>query len=159
MFSKSKTPRAEAGRKTEPSPPSIISRGLEITGDMTTDGEVHVDGRVVGDIKCGKLIVGTGASVEGEVRASHVDIRGQVSGRIHGEVVTLARTARVVGDIWHTSLAMEAGAHLEGQVRKSDGKGMMDEPLKAILRSKPDQEPVPTVKPVSIDGDRVASAS
>ena len=54
---------------------------------------------------------------------------------------------------------MEAGAHLEGQVRKADGKGMMDEPLKAILRAKPDQEPAPTVKPVSIDGDRVASAS
>ena len=159
MFSKSKTPRAEAGRRTEPSPPSIISRGLEVTGNLTTDGEVHVDGRIVGDIKCGKLIVGTGASVEGEIRAKEVDIRGQISGRIHGDTVNLARTARVVGDIWHNSLAMEAGAHLEGQVRKSDGKGMMDEPLKAILRPKQDKDSPSVVKPVSIDGDRVASAS
>lgn len=161
MFSKSKTPRAEAGRRTEPSPPSIISRGLEVTGDMVTDGEVHVDGRVVGDIECGKLIVGTGASIEGAVRAKEVDIRGQVSGRVEGEVVALAKTARVIGDIWHNSLAMEAGAHLEGQVRKADGKGVMDKPLQAILRQKPDQEPSATtaVKPVSIDGDRVASAS
>ncbi len=103
MFSKSKTPRAEAGRKTEPSPPSIISRGPEITGDMVTDGEVHIDGRVIGDIKCGKLVVGTGAAVRARCGAKHVDIRGQISGRIHGDVVTLASTARVVGDIWHSS--------------------------------------------------------
>lgn len=159
MFSKSKMPRAETGRRTEPSPPSIISRGLEIKGNLSTDGEVHVDGTVIGDITCGKLIVGTGAIVDGEVRARDVDIRGQVSGRIHGDTVTLARTARVLGDIWHTSLAMEAGAHLEGQVRKSDGKGLLDEPLKAILRKTEDREATPIVKPVTVDGDRVASAS
>ena len=96
------------------------------------------------------------------MRAKEVDIRGQVSGRVEGEVVALAKTARVIGDIWHNSLAMEAGAHLEGQVRKADGKGVMDKPLQAILRQKPDQEPsaaTTAVKPVSIDGDRVASAS
>ncbi len=126
---------------------------------MNTDGEVHVDGTVTGDITCGKLIVGTGASVDGEVRAREVDIRGQVSGRIHGDTVTLTRTARVLGDIWHTSLAMEAGAHLEGQVRKADGKGLLDEPLKAILRKSEDKDAAAVVKPVAVGGDRIASAS
>lgn len=122
MFSKSKTPGADIQGRTQISPPSVISRGLTITGDLKTDGEIHVDGRVLGDVSCGKLVVGAGAAIEGEITAREVDVHGDVTGCIRGDRVQLAKTAKVLGDIWHESLSMEAGAHLEGQVRKAESK-------------------------------------
>lgn len=117
--------------------PSLVSAGLVITGDLKTDGEIQIDGSIIGDVTCGKLVIGEGASVQGEINADDVDIRGDVTGRIRGTRVSLARTARVIGDIWHSSLAMEAGAHLEGQVRNAQDPRKVAETAPARLSLTP----------------------
>ncbi|ANK81357.1 MAG: hypothetical protein TEF_11525 [Rhizobiales bacterium NRL2] len=119
MFSKSRTP-ADKPAVRAPAAPSLINRGLAITGDLHSDGEIQIDGEVTGDINCNQLVIGESATVRGEIIAEAVTIRGEVNGRVRGSEVSLSKTAKVVGDILHRSLAMEAGAHLEGQVRKVD---------------------------------------
>lgn len=120
MFSKSKTRAAKVPQPRVPVTPSLISHGLEITGDMKCEGEIQIDGSVTGDIDCKKLVIGDKATITGEVIADVIVVRGEIQGRVRGSEVTLARTARVIGDVFHQSLAMEAGAHLEGQVRNVD---------------------------------------
>lgn len=119
MFSKSRTPADKTAVKVAATP-SLIGRGLAVSGDLHSDGEVQVDGEVVGDVNCHQLVVGEGAHVRGEIIAEQVTIRGEVQGRVRGTEVSLSRSAKVIGDILHRSLSMEAGAHLEGQVRKVD---------------------------------------
>lgn len=119
MFSKSKAPTDRPVPRVA-SAPSLISQGLSVTGDLTSEGEIQVDGEVTGDIDCQQLVIGEAAHVRGEIIADTVTIRGEVNGRVRGSEVTLAKSARVVGDVLHRSLAMEAGAHLEGQVRRVD---------------------------------------
>lgn len=162
MFSKSKTttaskPAAMARNTT----PSIVSAGLTITGDLRTEGEVQVDGTVVGDIACGKLVVGEGASVQGEISADDVDIRGEVTGRIRGARVALARSARVIGDIWHSSLSMEAGAHLEGQVRNSeDPRNIRETPAPKLFQAATGRLGEATVaKPNGHDTEKAAASA
>ena len=95
--------------------PSIISQGTHIVGDVTTDGEVQVDGKIEGNIRCHSLIVSDTGEVTGKVTCESVAIHGVLTGTIHGKSVILSRTARLVGDVTHATLEVEPGAHFKGQ--------------------------------------------
>jgi cytoskeletal protein CcmA (bactofilin family) len=118
MFSKADKTKVAA--PTSRAAPSLISTDLEITGNINTAGEVQLDGTVLGDIVCGKLMIGEKASVTGQIEADEVVVRGRITGQLRAGSVQLAKTARVSGDIWHDTLAIEAGAFLDGHCRRND---------------------------------------
>ncbi len=99
--------------------PSIISVNLHIIGNLSSDGEMQIDGRIEGDITSQSLTVGERASIDGEIVADDVEIRGAVSGRIRAGTIKLAKTAKVVGDICHEVLSIEPGACIEGQLTRT----------------------------------------
>jgi cytoskeletal protein CcmA (bactofilin family) len=100
--------------------PSIIGEDLKITGNVSSKGEIQVDGEIQGDIHCGSLLLGDKATVQGSVLAEDVVVRGKVMGSIRGLRVTLQAQSHVEGDIFHQSLAIEQGAYFEGKSRRSD---------------------------------------
>src|SRR3546814_15402167 len=115
MFSRgSKASNAGVVRSAKERTPSIISNGLQVTGSIVTDGDVHVDGIIDGDVTSRSLTVGEAAVVNGSVVCDAVRVAGKVNGEISSRVVELTRTARVIGDINHESLAREAGAYVQG---------------------------------------------
>lgn len=128
MFTKKDTPPApEAGAAPaatkrsamKSQAPSILSADLTITGSIASEGEIQLDGSVDGDIRAGSLTVGEEASVNGEVIAENVVVRGRVVGSIRARQVQLASTARIEGDIIHATLAIESGAYFDGYCRRS----------------------------------------
>ena len=112
MFSSSKKTNPPAAAKQ--APPSILSAGLTVNGDLNSDGEVQIDCLVNGDVTAARLAIGENAKVVGEVVAEHVLVRGEVIGRIRAKSVELDKTAKVRGDIWHELLSIAAGAKIEG---------------------------------------------
>ena len=100
--------------------PSIIGEDLMITGNITSKGEVQVDGEIHGDIRCSSLLIGDKSQVNGGVVAEDVVVRGHLVGSIRGLHITLQAPSHVEGDIFHQSLAIEQGAYFEGQSRRSD---------------------------------------
>ncbi len=118
MFSKNE--KSEGRPMVVSSAPSLISAGLEIEGNLKTDGELQIDGVVHGDVDAGVLTVGEQARIDGEIMADEVLVRGQVDGQIRATKVSLAKTARVIGDVMHEALSMEAGAFLTGHCRHAD---------------------------------------
>jgi len=130
MFKKAnKEPASEVGMADKKGiHPSIISRGLTITGDLVSDGEIQVDGCVQGDIQCASLIIGLSGEVMGEVRAASLRLHGQLTGQVNAESVFLASTARMIGDVYHQSLAIEPGAFLQGMCRRSDEESVVAPP-------------------------------
>ena len=100
--------------------PSIIGEDLTIEGNVSSKGEIQVDGQILGDVQCGSLLLGDKAQVNGSVVAEDVVIRGKVIGSIRGLRVTLQSQSHVEGDIHHQSLAIEQGAYFEGKSRRSD---------------------------------------
>jgi cytoskeletal protein CcmA (bactofilin family) len=122
MFSKSAkspAPRAEAETPTrKPIACSLIAENVTLRGDVATDGDVHLDGALKGDMRVRELTIGEGGSVEGAIEAESVEIRGRVLGTVTAKSVRLFSTARVEGDITHAQLAIEPGAHFEGRSLK-----------------------------------------
>ena len=120
--------------------PSIIGEDLTITGNVTSKGEIQVDGEIQGDIHCGSLLLGDKSQVIGGVIAEDVVVRGRVVGSIRGVRVTLQAQSHVEGDIFHQSLAIEQGAYFEGKSRRTD------DPLEEVKAS-PAGSPRPADKP------------
>ena len=135
MFSKSKinepgpkasdneTKKGAGAEYKAPGPkpaPSVLSSDLLIKGNISTAGDIQIEGQVEGDIRAHLLTVGEGATIKGEVVADDVVVNGRVIGRVRGLKVRLTSTARVEGDIIHKTIAIESGAHFEGSVQRQD---------------------------------------
>lgn len=111
---------APVPRSGDRSAPSIIGPDLTITGNLTSKGEVQIDGEVQGDINATYIVVGERARITGGVLAEEVVVRGHVMGSIRGKRVMLQASSHVEGDVYHQSLAIEQGAFFEGKSRRSD---------------------------------------
>ncbi len=117
MFSKNKKPSTAAPAPPAPAP-SIVSADMRVVGDISSQGEVQIDGTVEGDVRAKSVLIGESADIKGEVLADLVQIHGHVNGLIKSRSVHLARTAHVVGDILHESMSIENGAFLEGHCKR-----------------------------------------
>ena len=93
-----------------------ILMGTEIVGDIKTDGDLRVDGKVKGTIEAiGKLVVGEKGIVEGEVKCSNATISGLIKGTLQVEdLLTMHASAKVKGDILTGKLSVEPGAEFTG---------------------------------------------
>ncbi len=56
---------------------SIIESGMTISGNVISDGEVHVKGTIEGEIHCAKLLVAETATVNGTIVAKDAVVRRQ----------------------------------------------------------------------------------
>ena len=76
---------------------TIIAEGLKITGSVSAEGLVEVNGQIEGDLHCSSLFISSKASINGGVEADRVVINGRVEGPIRGNEVILKSQAHVVG--------------------------------------------------------------
>lgn len=90
--------------------------GTEIKGDIKSNGDLRVDGKVQGTITLqGKLVVGKKGTVEGEINCTNVTVAGLLKGKINvSELTALAASARIEGDLVTTKLSVEPGAEFNG---------------------------------------------
>jgi cytoskeletal protein CcmA (bactofilin family) len=95
---------------------NIIGAGTSIDGDITSGGDIRIDGNLKGTINTrGKLVVGPSGIVEGEVLCQNADISGEVRGKINvTELLTLKATAKLAGELTTGKLAIEPGADFSG---------------------------------------------
>jgi len=107
-------------RGAQRSGPSVLSSDLTVKGNITTQGDVQIEGTVEGDIRAHQLTVGDSATIRGEIVADEIIVNGRVVGRVRGLKVRLSATARVEGDIVHKTIAIESGAHFEGSVQRQE---------------------------------------
>lgn len=124
MFSKpDKAPHASRAESHEPPPrkalaPSLIAENVTLQGDLSSDGDIQLDGAVRGDLCVGHLSIGETGQVTGAIQAATVEVRGRVTGAIVAKSVRLYGSARVEGDITHDQIAIEAGAYFSGRSLK-----------------------------------------
>ena len=98
---------------------SFIDASLTIVGDLSSKGDVQLDGRICGNVRCAQLIVGRDAAITGSVTAEQAIVRGSITGTIRAYLVILQETARVESEITYTALAIDDGATFEGVAHRS----------------------------------------
>jgi cytoskeletal protein CcmA (bactofilin family) len=98
---------------------SLIAVGAELHGDLRFEGAVQVDGKVVGNLVAndGMVRVSVQGCVEGEIRAPHIMIDGEVVGDVHASThLELGPRARVRGNLYYALMEMAMGAQIEGRL-------------------------------------------
>ena len=96
-----------------------------MTGNVTSAGDLVIDGRVEGSIEIGNhnLTIGESAAVVADLIARDVTIAGSVKGNVLGSgKVELKKNSTVEGDITAPRFAMEEGAVLVGKVDMGERK-------------------------------------
>ena len=104
--------------------PVIIAAECVVTGDVCTDGDLQLDGAVIGRVQVDQLVIGATGRVQGEVVARAARISGTLEGKINVKSLSLAPTAIVTGEVFHEVIAIEAGARLDGVCRHVAGGGI-----------------------------------
>lgn len=146
MFSKGKA----TGRADEAF--SYLGSEVTVTGDIATESELHVDGKVLGDVRCGSLTQGQSGEVRGNIRAGEARLAGLVDGAVEAGILTLESSARVTGDVLYESLSVAAGAEVEGRFKRRRGG---EDGARAAKAEK--AAPAPT--PLFGDGEQAALAA
>lgn len=104
--------------KNNTSEPSVnlIGAGTFIEGDITTNGDIRIDGTLTGSINVkGKLVVGVSGSIEGEIICQNADVSGTIKGKIGvSELLSLKASSKLNGDIITNKIAVEPGATFSG---------------------------------------------
>ncbi len=99
---------------------SIVNELLSMRGDLESEGDILIRGKVHGSIICKLLIIDTQAAVEGGIEADEVIIRGATRGTIKAKRVRIEKTANIDSEIVHESFAAEEGARIRGALRHID---------------------------------------
>lgn len=128
-------PSGPSFRPGGPSGSSVIGADLVIHGNLTSKGEIQVEGEVQGDIFGTHVIIGERARVTGSVVAEECVIRGHLLGTVRARRVMLQSSSHFEGDIFHQTMAIEQGAFFEGKSRRTD------DPLAGVSNNKPERTP------------------
>jgi cytoskeletal protein CcmA (bactofilin family) len=97
---------------------SFLGSEVTITGNIGGQGNLHIDGRVDGDVNCASLIVGHSGQVNGNITADDAKIAGTVTGTVAAKVLTIEASARITGDLSYDSVSVETGAQVDGRVKR-----------------------------------------
>src|ERR1700721_1386052 len=85
---------------------SLIGAGTTMKGDITSNGDLRIDGSLVGNIHCSaKVVIGANGVVQGDINGQQADIMGKVTGSIKvKELLQLKSNCQVNGNLHSAKL-------------------------------------------------------
>lgn len=98
---------------------TLVSQGTELIGDVNFTGTLEILGSVVGNIysehETARVRVLKGGSVEGDIKASRIDINGTVKGNVFAlQHLCLEAESKVDGNLHYANMEVRPGAQLVG---------------------------------------------
>ncbi len=94
---------------------SVIGSDVTITGDISASVDLHIDGKVEGDIKCASLVQGESSVISGAITAETARMSGKVAGSITAKELVILKSAQIEGDVHYDALTIEQGAQVDGR--------------------------------------------
>ena len=89
-----------------------IVENTVITGDIQSENNIRVDGKIVGSLMVkGKLVLGQNGVIEGEIVCQNAEIEGTIKGNLKVDnLLALKATCVINGDVTSPKISQEAGA-------------------------------------------------
>jgi cytoskeletal protein CcmA (bactofilin family) len=109
---------------------AMIGPGVKIEGQIVSDEDLIIEGKVDGSIsaKSHEVVVGKSGVLKANIKAKVVKIEGAVTGDISGiEKVVIANTGNVLGNIDSPRVTLEDGAKFKGSIEMDPGEQAISE--------------------------------
>jgi cytoskeletal protein CcmA (bactofilin family) len=110
---------------------SFIGSEVTVAGNLSGQGDLHLDGTIEGDLACNVLILGAGGRVKGNIQAARATVAGQVEGTVDARELVIEKSAKIRGDLSYESISIETGAQVDGRLTQR-GAGV-DHGLKLVM--------------------------
>jgi len=115
---------------------NVFADGTKIVGNITSDGDIRVDGEIEGEIiTSGRVVLGKSSIVNGTITCPNAEILGEFNGQlIIAETLSIRDTAKVTGEVTTSKLAIDVNALFNGTCKmnqeatatKKSGKFLKD---------------------------------
>jgi cytoskeletal protein CcmA (bactofilin family) len=91
---------------------NIVSKGTKIVGDLTSEGDLRIDGTIEGNLRTpGKVVVGKTGYIKGTLSGTDAHFEGKFSGKLSlSGTLTLKSTAHIEGEVVLGKLEVDPGA-------------------------------------------------
>jgi cytoskeletal protein CcmA (bactofilin family) len=101
---------------------NLISYGTDIVGDIKSNGDIRIDGSLVGSLNTkGKVVIGTTGKINGEVTCKNLEVSGNIEGKVTiSQLLSLKASSKILGDIATSKLSIEPGARFSGNCKMND---------------------------------------
>ena len=118
MFNKNAKENNSVNNRHESTGSSInlIGNGTVIEGDIRSNGDIRIDGSVIGDVYSkAKVVIGNTGLIEGNINCQNADVSGTIKGKSSvNELLFLKASSKLNGDIVTGKLVVEVGATFTG---------------------------------------------
>ena len=107
---------------------TLIGAGTTIKGDLVSNGDVRIDGTLIGNITgSAKVLIGQDGVVQGDIEGQQADVQGKVTGKLHiKELLNLRGEAIVRGNIHAGKLQIEPSVTFNGQCHMGKEASVVD---------------------------------
>ncbi|SDI10947.1 protein CcmA, bactofilin family [Flavobacterium omnivorum] len=105
-----------------------IVEGTTIKGDIISQADFRLDGKLIGNFESGgKIVIGPAGSVTGDIVCKNADIEGKFDGKIQvTEVLNVKSKASIHGEVIVGKLSVEPGADFSAScAMKTNTKNQM----------------------------------
>ena len=138
MFQKKQTqplrPTIESSMGSTPTF-SIFGGDIVVKGDVAASADLHIDGRIEGDVTCATLVQGEASQINGAITADSARLAGTVHGTIHVGDLVVQRGARIHGDVNYDTLTIEQGALVVGRFAQRQPAALAIEGAAKVLEN------------------------
>lgn len=115
---------------------SVLGSDVVITGNVSASVDLHVDGKIDGDLKCANLVQGEASEIKGAVTADTAKIAGLLDGSIEAKTLIVHATARITGDVTYETITIENGGKVEGKLSHRRAGAIKSPPPLEVVENK-----------------------
>ena len=125
MFSDNKKPKILADTGGQP---NRIEKSTKIKGNIISEADFRIDGKLEGNIKTsGKIVIGRDGRINGKVECVSADIEGKFNGELLvKELLSLKSSAIIEGTVNVSKLAVDSGATFNADCTMGKGVSTSD---------------------------------
>ena len=125
MFNQKTKSDISSETPAQPTGASIIAAGTTVKGDISSNGDIRIDGTLQGNVQStAKVVIGANGVVDGDISGQQADIMGKINGTIKvKELLQLKGGCTVTGNIYAAKLQIETSANFNGQCHMTTGSG------------------------------------
>ena len=103
---------------------NVLTADVEIKGNLKFSGELTFDGKLEGEIQTdGVLNLGDSATINGNINAQSVVVRGKINGNITAkDKIEIKAKTELFGDVKASKLVIEEGVTFVGKTEVNPNK-------------------------------------
>ena len=113
MFLKSSKIFSEKSRQNSL---SIITEGIDFSGEINTDGDIHIDGNMKGIIKAHEVVIGPNGNFDGEIISEVLKVSGLIKGKFTIKNLFIKKDGLLQGKAKYEVIVVDSGGRIQGEL-------------------------------------------